>query len=83
MTKYCSKHPNAPHGFNRSASHSADRYVCDCESWEEPIVNKSLIVQKPLSGMKILELAEEYRLNVVLSDAINFARAIEKAHGIG
>jgi len=40
-------------------------------------------VQKPLSGMKILELAEEYRLNVVLSDAINFARAIEKHHGIG
>ena len=30
----CSKHPNAPHGFNRSASHSADRYVCECEGWE-------------------------------------------------
>lgn len=30
MTK-CSDHPDAPHGFNRSASHAEGRYVCDCE----------------------------------------------------
>lgn len=30
----CNQHPKAPHGFNRNASHSADRYVCDCASWE-------------------------------------------------
>lgn len=30
----CSDHPDAPHGFNRNASHSAHRYVCDCEGWE-------------------------------------------------
>lgn len=29
----CSDHPDAPHGFNRSASHAEDRYVCDCEGW--------------------------------------------------
>lgn len=29
----CSDHPDAPHGFNRNASHNADRYVCDCEGW--------------------------------------------------
>lgn len=29
----CSEHPDAPHGFNRNASHCADRYVCDCEGW--------------------------------------------------
>ena len=29
----CSKHPCAPHGFNRNASHGEDRYVCDCEGW--------------------------------------------------
>jgi hypothetical protein len=40
-------------------------------------------VQKPLSGMKILELSDEYRLDAIMSDAINFARAIEKLHGIG
>ena len=29
----CNPHPDAPHGFNRNASHSAGRYVCDCEGW--------------------------------------------------
>lgn len=30
----CKTHPDAPHGFDRNASHSQDRYVCECESWE-------------------------------------------------
>lgn len=30
----CNPHPDAPHGFNRNASHNAGRYVCDCEGWE-------------------------------------------------
>ncbi len=30
----CNPHPKAPHGFNRNSSHSAGRYVCDCEHWE-------------------------------------------------
>lgn len=29
----CNPHPDAPHGFNRNASHNARRYVCDCEGW--------------------------------------------------
>jgi hypothetical protein len=29
----CSEHPKAPHGFNRNASHTEGRYVCDCEGW--------------------------------------------------
>ena len=36
----CKTHPDAPHGFDRNASHNADRYVCECESWEpkqEPV----------------------------------------------
>lgn len=32
----CNPHPDAPHGFNRDGSHSADRYVCDCEGWQPP-----------------------------------------------
>ena len=32
----CSTHPDAPHGFNRDSSHTAGRYVCDCEGWEPP-----------------------------------------------
>lgn len=34
----CKTHPDAPHGFDRNASHSADRYVCECEGWE-PVDN--------------------------------------------
>ena len=33
-TPECNPHPKAPHGFNRNASHSADRYVCECEGWQ-------------------------------------------------
>jgi hypothetical protein len=32
----CKTHPDAPHGFDRNASLSEDRYVCECESWEPP-----------------------------------------------
>jgi len=31
----CNDHPMAPHGFLRQASHSAGRYVCECEWWDE------------------------------------------------
>jgi len=31
--KACSDHPDAPHGFDRNASHNAGHYVCDCEGW--------------------------------------------------
>ena len=37
-TPPCKTDPRAPHGFDRNASHSADRYVCECESWE-PVDN--------------------------------------------
>lgn len=30
----CKEHPDAPHGFMRDASHSAGRYVCECEFWK-------------------------------------------------
>lgn len=33
-TSNCIRHPDAPHGFDRTASHSADRYVCTCQSWK-------------------------------------------------
>jgi len=32
----CKTHPDAPHGFNRNASLTEGRYVCDCEYWEPP-----------------------------------------------
>jgi hypothetical protein len=33
--KECNPHPMAPHGFLRQASHAANRYVCECEWWNE------------------------------------------------
>ena len=30
----CNPHPKAPHSFMRNASHTEDRYVCECEGWE-------------------------------------------------
>jgi len=35
-TPPCKTDPRAPHGFDRNASHNADRYVCECEGWEPP-----------------------------------------------
>ena len=39
----CKTHPDAPHGFVRNASHTEDRYVCECEYWEEPKVNERIL----------------------------------------
>lgn len=36
----CNPHPDAPHGFDRNASHTEDRYVCDCEYWTPPNPNR-------------------------------------------
>jgi hypothetical protein len=30
----CKKHPDAPHGFDRDASLTQNRHVCECEYWE-------------------------------------------------
>lgn len=38
----CKTHPDAPHGFVRDASLSEDRYVCECEFWEEPKMNETI-----------------------------------------
>lgn len=35
----CSNHPDAPHGFDRNASHNAGRYVCECEGWTPEATN--------------------------------------------
>jgi len=54
----CKTHPNASHGFCRDASHSKDRYVCECEFWEEPKEQQYLYVyQNPDDG--IINLIQE------------------------
>jgi hypothetical protein len=49
----CKTDPRAPHGFDRNASHSADRYVCECEGWEpveEPFIYVREDNEKPFGG---------------------------------
>lgn len=29
----CSRHPDAPHGFDRNGSHTSGRHVCLCANW--------------------------------------------------
>lgn len=53
----CSTHPDAPHGFNRDASHSEDRYVCDCEGWvpaqAEPAQPEAPTVEQAIEDLTI------------------------------
>ena len=70
----CSEHPDAPHGFCRDASHSADRYVCECELWEEP-------TQEPVATLKITSLGE-YDLTLNVPTELHY-KALIDAVGIG
>ena len=65
----CKTHPDAPHGFDRNASHSADRYVCECEGWEPPVSFEEWI---PLTEE---EIGEIYKAG--WTNNMEFARAIE------
>jgi hypothetical protein len=48
----CNLHPNAPHGFSRNASHSANRYVCECEGWSEKETMQKEPVQEPVATVE-------------------------------
>ena len=88
----CNPHPKAPHGFNRQASHSADRYVCDCEGWDayqagrEDGVQAMLDRDNPapyvlLTATEIVDCATAvYQCdpNDVTENDIKFARHIER-----
>jgi hypothetical protein len=71
----CKDHPDAPHGFDRNASHNADRYVCECESWEPP--------KREWVGLTDEEVSEiidrEIGFNSCWGPEEKFARAIEQA----
>jgi len=60
----CNDHPDAPHGMDRSASHNAGRYVCECESWEPEKREWS-------------NLTEEEMLDIVDTYGMQLASAIE------
>ena len=69
-TPPCKTDPRAPHGFDRNASHSADRYVCECEGWEPP--------KREWVGLTDEEI-QEMRLKTLDSVATNYEtyKAIE------
>ena len=68
----CKDHPDAPHGFDRNASHSLDRYVCECEYWEpdwepEGLKVEGWNIEKPkellesmIDRMDRIEYGEDY-----------------------
>lgn len=64
----CTAHPCAPHGFARNASHSEDRYVCDCESWRP---------DRTCAGLALLARAEtaEAALRVAVIALANAAES--------
>ena len=60
----CKTHPDAPHGFVRNASHTQDRYVCECEYWEEPKVNERIKLLAERAGLKSEIMVDESNLDV-------------------
>jgi dienelactone hydrolase len=71
-TPECNTHPKAPHGFNRNASHSAGRYVCECEGWQ--------LEWQGLSDDEIGKIMQETHEGFSPDhDSWRFARAIEQA----
>ena len=64
----CSQHPDAPHGFNRNSSHTAGRYVCDCEGW---MPDDTLEAQSPAPDCRTCDRQEFCITHHVYDDCIN------------
>jgi hypothetical protein len=69
----CKTHPDAPHGFDRNGSHSEDRYVCMCESWEPP-QPRALVLADALERM---DTFTEYQRGEILKAAAELCRLYE------
>ena len=63
----CKTDPDAPHGFDRNASHSADRYVCECEGWEPP---REWVGLTPLEFNSIKDTATTIGYAITKTEAI-------------
>lgn len=70
LEQRCNPHPDAPHGFDRNASHNEDRYVCECESWGPE-------QQKP-----VLDEIEQYRMQMagICTAAIGYWKEGDSIH---
>ena len=76
----CSKHPCAPHGFNRNASHCEDRYVCDCDGWSPDRSCAGLELQSKLQSEKARADAADSRI-AALEAGMRDAEAKMRAWG--
>jgi len=78
--KPCKDHPDAPHGFDRNASHNADRYVCECESWEEKHMSDDLVyrlrkraeIRRQISTRKSVQEGKPDRIADLLEEAADY-----------
>ena len=59
----CNPHPDAPHGFNHSASHLEGRYVCKCEGWMPPVRPLTCTWTEDAEGYYSTECGEAYVFN--------------------
>jgi hypothetical protein len=72
-TPPCKTDPRAPHGFDRNASHSADRYVCECEGWELPELTDEGL-ERELPAEAFGELSPVWKKNFKEEEHMNQVR---------
>jgi hypothetical protein len=70
VEKECNPHPNAPHGFLRQASHSAGRYVCECEWWSEKDYELAALEEAEAFDKKRNYTYQEVDMNAIMIDAL-------------
>lgn len=74
----CNKDPRAPHGFDRTASHTQDRYVCECEGWVAPDDVWTTDVDKLRA-----DLAAAQRELVILKQVVSDYRFVTQPYLLG
>jgi hypothetical protein len=86
----CKTHPDAPHGFDRNASHSADRYVCECESWEPVVVDdivyrlrKRAEIRRQIPDRKSVQEGKPDRVADLLEEAADYIEKRDNSSWVG
>ena len=70
----CYDHPDAPHGFERNASHCNNRYTCLCEGWFEENVDDVIYSLNALKEkMELLGIEKS-----IIDKQIKFMRGLVK-----
>ena len=66
----CNPHPKAPHGFSRNSSHTAGRYVCECEGWDAWAAGYQAAVESDYSMQKLISTTEDLGLYEAAPQAV-------------